>query len=250
MVNLPISNVLIVVDHSHLKSAPPLPRRYMSESTEKSPELIPLPPAPPHAAARLDPAALTRLTAYGEALATAGVIRGLIGPREVPILWDRHLLNCAAMTEAVERNARVVDIGTGAGLPGLVLALVRPDLRVILVDTLQRRCEFLSEMIEQFEMTARVSVIWGRAEEIPPQAAGIVTSRAVAELKKLALWCMPHARIGGRMLAMKGQKAAEELQSAHKVLHQWSAAKHAEIITCGTGWIDPPVTLVSATRRK
>jgi 16S rRNA (guanine527-N7)-methyltransferase len=213
-------------------------------------DLAPLPPAPAHARKRLGAEALTRLTRYGELLATVGVVRGLIGPREVPILWNRHLLNCAAMTEAVERQAKVVDIGTGAGLPGLVLALIRPDLQLVLIDTLQRRCEFLSEVITEFQMADRVTVMWGRAEEVPPQEADIVTSRAVAALKKLAPWCMPHARIGGRMLAMKGQKAADELQAAHKVLHKWSAAKHAQIITCGTGWIDPPVTLVSATRRK
>ncbi|GAB5561143.1 MAG: 16S rRNA (guanine(527)-N(7))-methyltransferase RsmG [Synoicihabitans sp.] len=220
----------------------------MSESAAPQPQ--PLPPAPKYAALRLSPDALSRLTQFGEALASDGVVRGLIGPREVPILWDRHLLNCAAMAEAVERKAKVVDIGTGAGLPGLVLALVRPDLEVVLVDTLQRRCDFLSEMIAQFEMTDRVTVIWGRAEELPPLEADIVTARAVAALKKLAPWCLPHARIGGRLLAMKGQKAAEELLAARKVLHKWSAAKHAEIITCGAGWIDPPVTLVSATRGK
>lgn len=207
-------------------------------------------PPPGYASKRLGPEALANLTAYGEVLATDGVVRGLIGPREVPILWDRHLLNCAAMAEAVERQAKVVDIGTGAGLPGLVLALIRPDLHVTLVDTLQRRCDFLVEMGERFDLADRLTVIWGRAEELPPLEADIVTSRAVAALKKLAPWCMPHARIGGRMLAMKGQKATEELTAAHKVLHKWSAAKHAEVITCGKGWIDPPVNLVSATRRK
>ena len=212
--------------------------------------LEPLPPAPAHATKKITPDALAALTHYGEILASDGIVRGLIGPREVPVLWDRHLLNCAAMAEAIEPNARVVDIGTGAGLPGLVLALVRPDLQVVLVDTLQRRCDFLVEMVERFTLRDRVTVVWGRAEELPPQQADIVTSRAVAALKKLAPWCMPHARIGGRMLAMKGQKAAEELKAAHKVLHKWSAAKHAEILTCGVGWIDPPVTLISATRRK
>ncbi len=218
--------------------------------SKDQPSLDPLPAPADHAALRLSSDALERLTQYGESLATDGVIRGLIGPREVPILWDRHLLNCAAMAEAVERNARIVDIGTGAGLPGLVLALVRDDIQVTLIEPLQRRCDFLSEMVIKFGLEARVTVVWERAENVPPQEADIVTSRAVAALKKLAPWCMPHARIGGRLLAMKGQKAGEELQAAHKVLHKWSAAKHAEILTCGAGWIDPPVNLVSATRRK
>jgi 16S rRNA (guanine527-N7)-methyltransferase len=219
-------------------------------STPSDETLAPLPPVPTHASARLSDEAIARLTAYGEALAGDGVIRGLIGPREVPILWDRHLLNCAAMAEAVEPKARIVDIGTGAGLPGLVLTLVRDDIQVVLIDTLQRRCDFLSEMVEQFELQDRVTVVWGRAEEVPPQQADIVTSRAVAALKKLIPWCMPHAKVGGRLLAMKGQKAGEELLAARKSLHKWSAAKHAEILTCGKGWIDPPVTLVSATRGK
>ena len=219
-------------------------------NVETSPPLEPLPPAPSNAVQRFDSDALQRLTTFGEILATDGIIRGLIGPREVPVLWDRHLLNCAAMAEAIEPNARVVDIGTGAGLPGLVLALVRPDIQVVLVDTLQRRCDFLIEMVERFNLKDRVTVVWGRAEDIAPQKADIVTSRAVAALKKLVPWCMPHVRIGGRILAMKGQKAPEELKAAHKTLHKWSAAKHAEILTCGVGWIDPPVNLVSATRQK
>ncbi len=217
---------------------------------DPSEELIPLPPVPAHARERLDAAAIDRLTRFGEALASDGVIRGLIGPREVPILWDRHLLNCAAMAEAIEPNAKVVDIGTGAGLPGMVLALVRPDLHLILVDTLQRRCEFLEEMVAAFGLADHVDVIWGRAESIAPCEADIVTSRAVAALKKLAPWCLPHARIGGRLLAMKGQKAPEELVAARKVLQQWGAAKDARVLTCGEGWIAPAVTLVSATRTK
>ncbi|MCC5025842.1 MAG: 16S rRNA (guanine(527)-N(7))-methyltransferase RsmG [Candidatus Synoicihabitans palmerolidicus] len=213
-------------------------------------ELIPLPPPPPHASARLDPAALDRLTRYGESLASEGVIRGLIGPREVPILWDRHLLNCAAMAAAIKPHSKIADIGTGAGLPGLVLALIRPDVSIVLVDTLQRRCEYLEEMVASFDITERVTVIWGRAESIPSCEADIVTSRAVAALKKLIPWCMPHVKIGGRLLAMKGQKAPAELVAARKTLHPWGAAKNARILTCGKGWIDPSVILISATRTK
>ncbi len=215
-----------------------------------SDSLAPLPPVPSYASQRLSADAIERLTRYGEALSTDGVIRGLIGPREVPILWDRHLLNCVAMAEAVPRQSRVADIGTGAGLPGLVLALIRPDLEIVLVDTLQRRCEFLEEMMAQFDLVDRVSVIWGRAEEINPLEADIVTSRAVAALKKLAPWSFPHAKVGGRLLAMKGQKAVEEITAARKVLAKWGAEKDAAIITCGQGWITPAVTLVSATRRR
>jgi len=209
-----------------------------------------LPPAPACAARRLATDALGLLTRYGEALATEGVIRGLIGPREVPILWDRHLLNCAALAEAVPQRYRVVDIGSGAGLPGLVLALVRPDLEIVLVDTLQRRCEFLTEMISTFALTSRVSVIWGRAEQLAPLEADIVTSRAVAALKKLAPWSLPHAKVGGWLLAMKGVKAPEEIAAARGVLAKWGAEKDATVITCGQGWISPAVNLVRATRQR
>jgi len=216
----------------------------------ETPPLAPLPAAPAYAAKKLSADTLANLTNFGEILASDGIIRGLIGPREVPVLWDRHLLNCAAMAEAIEPNLKVADIGTGAGLPGLVLALVRPDLKLILVDALQRRCDFLQEMVAHFALADRVEVVWGRAEDIAPCQADIVASRAVAALKKLAPWCFPHVKIGGRILAMKGQKAAEELHAAHKTLHKWSAAKSAKIITCGKGWIDPPVTLISARRGK
>ena len=154
------------------------------------------------------------------------------------------------MAEAIKPDLTVADIGTGAGLPGLVLALIRPDLHLILVDSLQRRCDFLEEMVAHFQLAERVDVIWGRAEDIAPCQADIVTSRAVAPLSKLATWCFPHTKIGGGLLAMKGQRATAELVAARKVLHRWGAAKDAEILTVGADWIDPPVTLVKATRTK
>ena len=130
----------------------------------------PFPPAPPVVATAFDSAIAARLTAFGQQLATAGVLRGLIGPREVPRLWDRHLLNCAALAELIQPGETVADIGTGAGLPGLVLALVRPDLRLILIEPLQRRCDFLHEMIAHFDLAARVTVQRGKAHLVPPAA--------------------------------------------------------------------------------
>lgn len=209
-----------------------------------------LPPAPDFAARRLAPEALDALERYGRLLATDGVVRGLIGPREVPRLWDRHLLNCAALAELIPAGARVADIGTGAGLPGLVLALVRPDLRLVLIETLQRRCDFLHEAVAALGLRARVSVLRGRAEQVPPAGADLVTSRAVAALDRLAGWCLPHAAVGGQLLAMKGERAAEELAAARPVLRRWGADADAAVVTCGEGWIDPPVRAVRATRRK
>jgi 16S rRNA (guanine527-N7)-methyltransferase len=209
----------------------------------------PFPDAPPEAARGLAPDALARLDAYGRELATGGVVRGLIGPREVPRLWDRHLLNCAALAELIQPGETVADIGTGAGLPGLVLALVRPDLRVILVEPLQRRCDFLAEMIKRFDLGKRVSIRRGKANAVPPCQADVVTSRAVAALDELATWSLPHARVGGRLLAMKGQKAAEELAAAAPVLARWGADTDAAVLACGA-WLEAPVQVVRADRRK
>jgi len=211
----------------------------------------PFPPAPAAAlAAPLTPGALDRLAAYGHCLATDGVVRGLIGPREVPRLWDRHLLNCAAVAEAIPAKALVADIGSGAGLPGLVLALVRPDLRIILIEPLQRRCDFLHEMIAHFDLGFQVEVRRGKAHLVPTCRADIVTSRAVAALDQLAAWSLPHTKIGGRILAMKGDRATAELAAARSTLARWGADQDAEVLTCGTGWLEPPVQLVSATRRR
>lgn len=210
----------------------------------------PLPAPPSEAAAQLSPEALSRLTDYGQQLATAGVVRGLIGPREVPRLWDRHLLNCAALGEAIAEGETVADIGTGAGLPGLVLALVRPDLRVILVEPLERRCVFLQEMIARFRLAPRVELRRGKAHLIKPCAADVVTSRAVAALDALAGWSFPHLKIGGRLLALKGERAAEELAAARQELAKWGAEAEAEVIECGAAWLPQPIKVVRAPRRR
>ena len=143
---------------------------------------------------------------YADLLAGPGVERGLLGPREVERLWERHLLNSAAVAELIEPDAFVVDIGSGAGLPGIPVAIARPDLRVVLVEPMLRRTEFLNEAIAALGLP--VEVVRGRAEEAGVRAklagADVVTSRAVAPLDKLARWSMPLLRIGGRMLALKG----------------------------------------------
>ena len=209
-----------------------------------------LPPPPPEAVAHFSPDILARLQAYGEVLATDGVVRGLIGPREVPRLWDRHLLNCAALAETMQAGETVADIGTGAGLPGLVLALVRDDLKIILVEPLQRRCDFLQEMIARFRLAPRVIIRRGKAHMIAPCRADVVTSRAVAALETLVGWSFPHLRIGGRLLALNGDRADEELAAARPLLAQWSADADADVVTCGSAWLPAPVKVVRATRRR
>ena len=151
---------------------------------------------------------------YAEWLADAGLVRGLMGPRERPRLWDRHILNCAAAASELEEGASVVDIGSGAGLPGIPLALARPDLRIILVEPLLRRATFLQEVAEDLGIDVRV--VRGRAEDkaIRDEVGGadVVTSRAVAPLAKLAGWSAPLLREGGRMVALKGSSATEEVE--------------------------------------
>ena len=151
---------------------------------------------------------------YAQILAGAGVERGLIGPREADRLWDRHLLNSVALAELLDPDDQIADIGSGAGLPGIPLALARPDLRVTLIEPLLRRSEFLREVIDDLEVD--ITVVRGRAEEqTVRQRVGetdAVVSRAVAALDKLTKWSMPLLRPGGRMLAIKGERAGDEVR--------------------------------------
>ncbi|MGA7688960.1 MAG: 16S rRNA (guanine(527)-N(7))-methyltransferase RsmG [Jiangellales bacterium] len=160
--------------------------------------------------------------AYADLLADAGVERGLIGPREVERLWERHLLNSAAVAAAVPDGVGVLDVGSGAGLPGIPLAIVRPDLRVTLVEPLLRRATFLSEVCEALGLD-RVDVQRARAEDLPRGAADAVVARAVAPLPRLLGWTLPLLRPGGRLVAMKGQGAQAELDAAAAALTRLGA---------------------------
>ncbi|MET9967012.1 16S rRNA (guanine(527)-N(7))-methyltransferase RsmG [Streptomyces sp. NPDC006356] len=181
---------------------------------------------------------------YAELLAEAGVQRGLIGPREVPRLWERHLLNCAVLSEVVPENVTVCDVGSGAGLPGIPLALVREDLKITLLEPLLRRTNFLTEVVELLGLD-HVTVVRGRAEEVmgklPP--VHVVTARAVAPLDRLATWGIPLLRPYGEMLALKGDAAEEELKSASTALSKLGAVE-TSILHVGDGVVDPPSTVV------
>jgi 16S rRNA (guanine527-N7)-methyltransferase len=183
---------------------------------------------------------------YAELLADAGVRRGLIGPREVPRLWERHLLNCAVLSEVVPEGVTVCDVGSGAGLPGIPLALVRPDLRITLLEPLLRRTTFLQEVVELLGLD-HVTVVRGRAEEVlgtlPP--VHVVTARAVAPLDRLAGWGIPLLRPYGEMLALKGDTAEEELLGARAALHKLGVVE-TSITQCGEGVVDPLSTVVRA----
>jgi 16S rRNA (guanine527-N7)-methyltransferase len=181
--------------------------------------------------------------AYADILASRGVERGLIGPREVPRLWDRHLMNCAVLADFIGQGARVWDVGSGAGLPGLVLALHRPDLALTLLEPLLRRTVFLEQCVADLRLT-NVTVVRGRAEDQAGRAqADVVTARAVAPLGRLARWTLPLLRPGGQLLAMKGESAADELESALPILRRFKASSW-EVRRVGHGLTDTPTTVV------
>jgi len=200
-------------------------------------------PAPvPASAAGVFGPALPTATAYAGLLATRGVAHGLLGPREVPRLWDRHLLNCAVVAELIEqRRGTLVDLGSGAGLPGLVLAMVLPDMAVTLLEPMERRCRFLTECVTELGL-ANVSVLRGRAEDVTIRA-DVVTARAVAPLPRLAELAMGVVRPGGMVLAIKGRTAAEELTAAGSVLRR-IGARDAQVVRAGHGKVVPATTVV------
>jgi 16S rRNA (guanine527-N7)-methyltransferase len=206
---------------------------------------------PPPEAAKLFGERLGAAVHYAQILAGAGVERGLIGPREADRLWDRHLLNSAALAELLESGDRIADIGSGAGLPGIPLALARPDLRVTLIEPLLRRTDFLREVVDDLGLD--ITVVRGRAEEqaVRQQVGEMdaVVSRAVASLDKLTRWSMPLLRSGGRMLALKGERAVAEIDEHRRGMESLGAVD-ARVVTCGGGYLNPPATVVSARRGK
>jgi 16S rRNA (guanine527-N7)-methyltransferase len=206
-------------------------------------------PPPPEAAHAIFGPRLELAHRYAELLADTGVEWGLLGPHEIDRIWERHLLNCAAVGELLTTGERLADIGSGAGLPGLALAIAQPGLRVVLIESLLRRTEFLGMAIE--ELGLDVDVVRGRAEDqaVRQAAAGcdVVASRAVAALDKLTRWSLPLLRSGGRMLAIKGERAADEVREHRRVMTTLGAAD-VRVVECGVHYLSPPTTVVAARR--
>ncbi|MCZ9294076.1 16S rRNA (guanine(527)-N(7))-methyltransferase RsmG [Corynebacterium meitnerae] len=184
--------------------------------------------------------------AYHDSLATTAAERGFIGPKEVSRLWSRHILNCAVISEAFSEGQSIADIGSGAGLPGIPLAIARPDLSVTLIEPLLKRSSYLGEVKEELGLD-NVTVIRGRAEEQKKMLFDVVTSRAVAPLGKLAVWSLPLVRPGGAMVAMKGASVSEELERDAKVIAK-AGGVDAEIFTAGDAVLEQPTTLIRITR--
>ncbi len=213
-----------------------MPDDFVSRETKSEDELA------AGVAAEHWPAAFPLLQRYHHWLVTAGVERGLVGPREVERMWDRHINNSAVLAEAVPQGATVIDVGSGAGLPGIPLAIVRPDLHVTLLEPLQRRVDFLEEATADMGLSERITVVRGRAEDAKGLTADIVTSRAVAALPKLLTWCWPLVKAGGAVIALKGAQAPAEIDAATNYMRKKGLT--ADILTVGAGVVEPLTTLV------
>ncbi|OHF40330.1 16S rRNA (guanine(527)-N(7))-methyltransferase RsmG [Corynebacterium sp. HMSC074A01] len=185
--------------------------------------------------------------AYHDSLATVAAERGFIGPKEVDRLWERHILNCAVAAEAFDEGASVADVGSGAGLPGIPLAIARPDLQLTLIEPLLKRSTYLKEVKEQLGLD-NVTVVRGRAEEQKRGQFDAVTSRAVAPLGKLAGWSLPLVRHGGAMVAMKGALVSEELERDAAQIRK-AGGVDAEIFQVGEGLLAQPTTLIRIVRK-
>lgn len=186
---------------------------------------------------------LSVISRYVDLLATWGIERGLLGPREVPRLWDRHVLNCAVVTPRVPSGATVADVGSGAGLPGLVWAIARPDLSVTMIEPLLRRTTFLAEVIDDLGLP-NATVVRGRATDVSDRF-DVVTARAVADLGKLGSWCLPLVKPEGVLLALKGDSATAEIAMWTQALRRDGAT---DIVVTSYGDIEKPTTVVEVSR--
>ncbi|MEY3496943.1 MAG: hypothetical protein RJA80_1166 [Actinomycetota bacterium] len=186
----------------------------------------------------------SKLDQFAQILIEDGVKLGLLGPREVDRIWDRHILNCAAISELITDGQSIIDIGSGAGLPGLVLAILNPQSKVTLIEPMQRRSDFLTNTVKKLDLK-NVSILKDRAENVSVQAQ-VVTSRAVAPLNKLLEWSLPLVLKNGKVLAIKGEKAQDELMQAKTDI---PALKNmtAAIKSCGRA-LDLNVTVVEVLK--
>lgn len=180
---------------------------------------------------------------FVEHLATSGIERGLLGPREIPRLWSRHVLNCAVIGELIAAGSHVADVGSGAGLPGVALAIARPDLNLTLVEPLERRVQWLNEIRTDLGLN-NVHVLRGRAEQVVDRVnADVVTARAVSALIKLAPLTIPLVHGKGEVLAIKGRTVAEELDKANAKIRKLGGIG-TSVVMAGTKVLEDPTIVV------
>lgn len=204
-------------------------------------------PPPPCGAVRVFGERLALAEHFTAMLTDSGVSHGLIGPREVPRLWERHVLNCAVIHPAIPADQMVIDVGSGAGLPGLALAIARPDLEIHLIEPMLRRTNWLTMAVDELALT-NVTVHRGRAEEFwGILHAPVVTARAVARLGDLAAWCLPLLLPGGSLLAIKGLTVSEEVETDRAVLRRLGAIDEV-IESYGSGIVDQETTVLRVVR--
>ena len=204
------------------------------------------PESEPAVAARIFGSGIGQARKYAEALARDGETFGLLGPREYPRLWTRHILNSAVVAELVSPGQTVGDVGSGAGLPGIVLAIARPDVRFVLIEPMERRTDWLSEQAAELDL-ANVTVCRSRVQDAPyMEACDVVTARAVSALKTLVPMTAPLVRPGGQLLLMKGVNADREIDEARKQLRA-HGVHNPVVILSGESILEEPTRLVQAT---
>lgn len=179
---------------------------------------------------------------YARMLANDSDELGLLGPRELDKIWSRHILNSAVVAELVSAGELVADVGSGAGLPGIPMAIAAPKSHFVLIEPMDRRASWLQGVVQELGLE-NIEVIRARAEELDGGQFNVVTARAVAALNKLLRLCVPLLKPGGRVIALKGSKAAEEIEAA-KTLQKKLKIQGFEIVSCGEEFLSEPTSVV------
>ena len=201
--------------------------------------------AEPAAAVAIFGDQIDQARSFAQTLANDSDELGLLGPRELDKLWTRHILNSAVVAELVRPGDKVADVGSGAGLPGIPMAIARPDAEFVLIEPMERRSSWMLEVVEDLGLK-NVRVLRSRAEDVTEQDFDIVTARAVAALDKLLKMCVPLLKPGGALIALKGSKAAEEIANSKK-LEKKLGISSFEILVCGEKFLPEPTSVVKTT---